>query len=189
MNHQMAIKATRQWVEDVVVGLNLCPFARRELVNETVRFAVTGAETEEALLEALVEELERLVRDDSIETTLLVHPLALRAFHDYNDFLALTDGLLEAMELEGVVQIASFHPDYRFAGTEAEDVENYTNRSPYPMLHLLREDSLEEAIARYPDTAAIPERNIERVENLGLAAMQSMLAACLARATSDPGES
>lgn len=178
MNQQTVIQATRQWVESVVIDLNLCPFARRELVNNRVRFAATEAQTPDALLDDLQQELLKLVDDDSIETTLLVHPAVLHDFHDYNDFLAVADGLVEILELEGVIQVASFHPDYQFAGTAADAAENYTNRSPYPMLHLLREASLEKAIATYPDTDAIPQRNIKRVEALGQDAMKALLAAC-----------
>jgi len=181
MTQQAVIQATRQWVENVVVDLNLCPFARRELVNNRVRFAVTEARTTDALLGGLQQELMKLVDDDSIETSLLIHPGVLQDFHDYNDFLAVADGLVDILELEGVIQIASFHPHYQFAGTTADAAENYTNRSPYPMLHLLREASLERAIAAYPDTDAIPQRNIERVEALGQDAMKALLAACQPR--------
>ncbi|SET41408.1 DUF1415 domain-containing protein [Marinobacter segnicrescens] len=181
MNKQAIIDTTRQWVEKVVIDLNLCPFARRELVNNRIRFTVTGAQTPDALLMELQHELLRLTDDDSIETTLLIHPEVLRDFPDYNDFLDVADGLVQLLELEGVLQIASFHPQYQFAGTTENAVENYTNRSPWPMLHLLRESSLERAIASYPDTADIPARNIERVEGLGLAAMEALLASCQAK--------
>ncbi|GGY59714.1 DUF1415 domain-containing protein [Marinobacter zhanjiangensis] len=175
MNQQAVVQATRRWVEDVVVDLNLCPFARRELINNRVRFAVTDVQTPDALLGDLQRELLKLVDDNSIETTLLIHPGVLQDFHDYNDFLAMADGLVEILELEGVIQIASFHPHYQFAGTAADAAENYTNRSPWPMLHLLREASLEKAIAAYPDTDAIPRRNIERVEALGANHMKALL--------------
>lgn len=178
MNQQAVIQATRNWVETVVVDLNLCPFARRELVNNRVRFAVTEAQTADALLSELQREMMKLVDDVSIETTLLIHPGVLQDFHDYNEFLAMADGLVDILELEGVIQIASFHPHYQFAGTTADAAENYTNRSPWPMLHLLREASLEQAIAAYPDTDAIPQRNIERVEALGQDAMKALLASC-----------
>lgn len=181
MNKQAIIDTTRQWVEKVVIDLNLCPFARRELVNNRIRFTVTAAQTPDALLMELQQELLRLADDDSIETTLLIHPEVLRDFPDYNDFLDVADGLVQLLELEGVLQIASFHPQYQFAGTTENAVENYTNRSPWPMLHLLRESSLERAIASYPDTADIPARNIERVEGLGLAAMEALLASCQAK--------
>ena len=137
------IEATRRWLETVVVGLNLCPFANRELVNNRVRFTVTTANSEQQLLKALENELGRLTRDDSVETTLLIHPQVLADFLDYNEFLGVADRLLTEMKLEGIYQIASFHPRYQFAGTDQDDVENYTNRSPYQMLHLIREASLE----------------------------------------------
>lgn len=130
MNQQAVIQATRNWVETVVVDLNLCPFARRELVNNRVRFAVTEAQTADALLSELQREMMKLVDDVSIETTLLIHPGVLQDFHDYNEFLAMADGLVDILELEGVIQIASFHPHYQFAGTTADAAENYTNRSP-----------------------------------------------------------
>lgn len=177
-NEQAVIHSTRRWVEDVVVGLNLCPFARRELVNERIAFVVSDAADEETLLADLQLELLRLTDDEQIETTLLIHPRVLQDFHDYNDFLAAADGLIELLGLEGVLQIASFHPRYQFAGTAPEAVENTTNQSPWPMLHLLREASLERAIANYPDPERIPQRNIERVTALGRPAMEALLAAC-----------
>lgn len=160
------------------MGLNLCPFAKRELVNNRVRFTVTEADTEEQLLMDIQDELELLNSDEEIETTLLIHPNVLQDFYDYNQFQNLVDSLLEQMELNGVYQIASFHPDYQFGGTEPDDVENYTNRSPYPMLHLIREESLEQAIASYPDPDQIPERNIELLKSLGRDKMQALLQAC-----------
>ncbi len=178
MGHEKTIGPVRHWVETVVVGLNLCPFARRELVNGRVRFSVSEAETEEQLLADLQAELELLNNDEAVETTLLIHPGVLQDFFDYNQFLNYVDRLLMQMELEGVYQVASFHPDYQFSGTRPDDVENYTNRSPYPMLHLIREDSLERAIASYPDPDRIPERNIELLESLGRDKMQALLQAC-----------
>ena len=129
------------------MGLNLCPFAKRELLANRVRFSVTQVATEEQLLAELQGELERLNSDDSIETTLLIHPEVLQDFYCYNQFLDYVDGLLREMALEGVYQVASFHPDYQFGGTEPDDAENYTNRSPYPILQLIREASLEKAVA------------------------------------------
>jgi len=170
------IEATRRWLSDVVIGLNLCPFARRELVNERIRFVVTEAVSDEALLRALQAELTHLNQHPETETTLLIHPGALQDFLEYNEFLAVADGLLADMELEGVYQVASFHPDYQFGGTATDDAENYTNRSPYPMLHLLREHSLERAIAGYPDTESIPDQNIALMNRLGAKHMRRMLA-------------
>ena len=177
MGHKKKIGPVRHWVETVVVGLNLCPFAKRELVNDRVRFSVSEAETEEQLLADLQAELELLNNDEAVETTLLIHPGVLQDFFDYNQFLNYVDSLLMQMELEGVYQVASFHPDYQFSGTRPDDVENYTNRSPYPMLHLIREDSLERAIAGYPHPERIPERNIELLESLGRDKMQALLKA------------
>jgi uncharacterized protein len=168
-------KATRQWLEEVVIGLNLCPFARKELVNNRVRFVVSSADSEEALLAVLQAELLHLDDHPETETTLLVHPDVLADFETYNDFLAVGDGLLELLELDGIFQIASFHPDYRFAGTGADDAENFTNRSPFPMLHLLREASVERAVESHPDPDAIPERNIALMQRLGTAKMRQRL--------------
>lgn len=168
----------RRWVEDLVVGLNLCPFAGRELVRNRVRFAVTDAATEEQLLAALEMELALLNDDANIETTLLVHPEVLQDFFDYNQFLDSAERLLIRTELEGTYQIASFHPDYQFAGTVADDVENYTNRSPYPLLHILREESLVLRIAAYPEVGQIPARNIEQMKFLGREKLQALIKGC-----------
>ena len=178
MKHEDIIKPVRNWVETVVIGLNLCPFAKRELVRNRVRFSVTEALTEEQLLEDLQAELELLNNDETIETTLLIHPDVLQDFYDYNQFLNYVDDLLGQLELDGIYQVASFHPKYQFGGTEPDDVENYTNKSPYPMLHLIRESSLEQAIASYPDSDKIPERNIELLETMGREKMSALLQAC-----------
>ena len=161
------ISTVRDWLESVVIELNLCPFAKRELSNDRVRFAETEATNEVQLLQALETELERLCASDSIETTLLIHPNVLADFEDYNQFLGLADGLLVQMELDGVFQIASFHPHYQFADTQPDDAENYTNRSPFPLLHILREESLSRAIEHTPDVDQIPLRNIEKMNELG----------------------
>lgn len=176
MSDEKIILAVRNWVENLVVGLNLCPFAKRELVKNRVRFVTTTANNEEQLVLALQAELTLLNNDPSIETTVLIHPEVLQDFYDYNDFLDVADAVLVEMELDGVYQIASFHPDYQFGGTQADDAENYTNRSPYPVLHLLREDSLEQVIADYPDVDDIPERNIALMNELGTPKLQALLA-------------
>lgn len=168
------IRATRDWLESVVIGLDLCPFAKRELVKERVRFSVTETTDEVALLQALESELQLLFGDEAIETTLLLHPGALKDFADYNQFLDLAEGLLTQMNLEGVFQIASFHPDYQFADTQPDDAENFTNRSPYPTLHILREASLSRAIAGYPDIERVPVRNIEKMKALSAAQLKSL---------------
>ena len=178
-NDEEIIQAVRQWVETFVVGMNLCPFAKRELVKNRVRFVTTAATTAEQLLQVLQTELELLNADPSVETTLLIHPAVLQDFYDFNDFLGCADILLLDMELEGIYQVASFHPDYQFGGTRPGDAENYTNRAPYPVLHLLREESLERVIADYPDVDDIPERNIELMNSLGQDKLQALLKSCL----------
>ena len=167
----------RRWLERAVIGLNLCPFAKAVYVREQVRIVVSDASTPRALLEELGEEMARL-RDtpaEQIDTTLLVHPQVLTDFLDYNDFLDEADALLEALELDGVLQVASFHPHYQFAGTEPDYVENLTNRAPHPILHLLREDSVERAAAAYPEPDAIIERNIATMQALGLDGFRKLL--------------
>ena len=178
-NEEQVVLAVRKWVETLVVGMNLCPFAKRELVKNRVRFVATAATTQEQLLQVLRAELELLNTDSAIETTLLIHPDVLQNFYDFNDFLHDADSLLVEMEEEGIYQIASFHPDYQFGGTSPRDAENYTNRSPYPVLHLLREDSLERVIADYPNVDDIPQRNIELMNELGRDKLQALLKSCL----------
>jgi hypothetical protein len=179
VNEDAITAAVRQWLESVVVDLNLCPFAKRELVRERVRFSVTAATSDVQLLMALERELEFLNQNASVETTLLIHPQVLQSFNAYNQFLSQADGLLVQMNLEGVYQVASFHPDYQFGGTAPDDVENYTNRSPYPVLHLLREETLAQVIADSPDIDEVPVRNIALMNRLGRDKMQAMLQACL----------
>jgi len=166
-NNEKIIRSVQTWVELFVVDMNFCPFAKRVLTDNRVRFIVTDAMTEEQLLTTLQVELELLNNDPSIETTLLIHPGVLQDFYDFNQFLDSADQLLQQMKLEGVYQVASFHPDYQFDGTEPDDVENYTNRSPYPVLHLIREQSLERALAEFPDSDQIPARNIALMKRLG----------------------
>ncbi|RLA40938.1 MAG: DUF1415 domain-containing protein [Gammaproteobacteria bacterium] len=178
LNQQQIIESVRQWVETVVIGLNLCPFAREELINNRIRFAVSDAITEEQLLATLHTELALLDSNKAIETTLLIHPNVLADFDDYNQFLSYADNLLAQMSFAGIYQIASFHPDYQFAGTNPGDAENYTNRSPYPILHLLREASLERAIAGYADADKIPERNIALMETMGAEKLKALLQGC-----------
>lgn len=180
MNEDTVIRQTRCWVESVVVGLGLCPFARHVLENDQLRITVCMSPDEADLMQALVDELTRLdsTPASEIDTTLLVHPQVLTDFSRYNEFLWLFDELLHDRGYEGVYQLASFHPGYCFEGSNENDPANYTNRSPWPMLHLLREDSLERAIAVYPDTEQIPERNVECLRGMGLDAVQRLLADC-----------
>ena len=164
------IAETRRWLEQIVIGLNLCPFAKAVYVKDQVRFVLSNATTVEALVEELAEELV-LLRDtpaEQIDTTLIVHPDVLTDFLDYNDFLDNADAAIEALDLQGILQVASFHPQYQFAGVAPDDVSNYTNRAPYPTLHLLREDSVERAVAAFPDPDVIVERNIETLDKLGI---------------------
>ncbi len=178
------IAVVRRWVETVVVGLTLCPFARRELETGRVRFSVTDARSQDALLAALQQELKTLIGNPRIETTILIHPQVLTDFLAYNQFLDVADALLEAMDLVGTVQIASFHPAYQFAGCAADDAENYSNRSPYPMLHLLREDSVALAVDGHPDIDSIPAVNQARLRALGRDELQALLDACFGKAGS-----
>jgi hypothetical protein len=164
------IAATRRWLERAVIGLNLCPFAKAVHVKRQIRFVLSGATTTAALRGELEDELRRLhaTPAEQIDTTLIVHPHVLQDFLDYNDFLDEADAAVEALGLAGEIQVASFHPNYQFAGTAYDDAGNCTNRSPYPMLHLLREASVERAVAAYPDPDVIVERNLATMERLGL---------------------
>lgn len=172
-----ALAETRHWLQHAVIGLNLCPFAKAVVAKQQVRMVLSDASTPEALLEQLGEEL-LLLRDTpaaEIDTTLLVHPDVLQDFLDYNDFLETADALVVSLGLEGELQVASFHPDYQFADSAPDDVENCTNRSPYPTLHLLREDSIERAVMAYPDPDVIVARNIDTLRTLGHAGWQRIL--------------
>jgi hypothetical protein len=159
------VAETREWIEKVVVGLELCPFAAQPLREGRVRIQVSEATTPEDLASDLASELARLEREPAaeLETTLLVHPRVLLAFEDYNRFLDVADMLLEELGLVGAIQIASFHPGYRFAGAPPDDPANATNRSPHPMLHLLREESVADAVRSHPDPLGIPRRNAEKL--------------------------
>jgi hypothetical protein len=171
-----AIAATRTWIEAAVIGLNLCPFAKAVYVKNQIRYVVSNAETQVALMQDLERELEMLAETspDDIDTTLIIHPWVLSDFLDYNDFLDMADGLVEGMDLEGVLQVASFHPQYQFADTAVDDITNYTNRSPYPTLHILREASVDAAVAAFPDADSIVERNISTLRKLGIAGWMAL---------------
>ena len=172
------VDETRRWIADVVIGLNLCPFARRVFDGDKIRYVVSEADDVSKLALDLAAELTALSQApiEETETTLLIHPHALHDFHDYNDFLDDADSLLLELDLEGVIQIASFHPRYQFAGTEADAIENFTNRSPYPMLHLLREESVSAVAVNEDELLAIPERNIATLRALGMAKLRELLA-------------
>lgn len=171
------VASVRNWLERAVVGLNLCPFARAPMVHGRLRMQVSQARDADALLADLDHELSLLGERPSseLETTLLVHPYVLTDFDDYNDFLTIADLAVRMRGMEGEIQVASFHPDYQFADSEADDIENYTNRSPHPILHLLRESSIDAAVAAMPDTDAIYERNMNTLRTLGLNGWQALL--------------
>jgi hypothetical protein len=171
-------KQVDSWLTSIVIGLNLCPFAQREYKKNSIRFKTSFAVHEQDIVTDLAVELSILSKQQEIETSLLILPTALTEFEYFNDFLGVADSLLEEMNLDGVFQIASFHPDYRFAGTNNDDAENYTNRAPYPILHILRESSLDWAVDEHPDTDQIPLDNIALMNNLGVEHMRKMLADC-----------
>lgn len=177
MNTIAVIERTRHWIADVVIGLNLCPFARRVFDAGLIRYEVTEAADAETLAAVLIQELRALaeIPTNEVETALLIHPNALTDFRDYNDFVIETESLIADLGLEGVIQIAGFHPHYQFAGTQPKDVENYTNRSPYPMLHLLREDSITAVNDDPEKLAEIPQRNIETLRRLGRKRIEALL--------------
>ena len=168
---ERAIAETRAWMRRAVIGLNLCPFARAVDVKGQVRYVVSDATDAESLLAALCDELQRLADTDAavVDTTMLIHPGVLTDFADFNDFLELADAAVEDLDLDGVLQVASFHPRFQFADTEPDDITNATNQSPYPTLHLLREDSVDRAVAAFPEAEAIFERNMDTLEKLGAA--------------------
>lgn len=170
------IADTRRWLERAVIGLNLCPFAKAVAVRDQVRFVLSDATTPAALLAQLGEELLHLrdIPADVTDTTLLVHPQVLGDFLDYNDFLGEADALVESLGLDGELQVASFHPDYRFADAGPDDIGNFTNRAPHPTLHLLREASIDRAVAAYPDPDVIVERNLATLERLGIAGWRAL---------------
>jgi len=174
MQQNRIVADVRCWLESFIIELNLCPFAKRELVKNRIRFTVSSAVSAEQLLTALLEEMRLLEADPETETTLLIHPDVLQEFEGYNQFLDLADALIDQEGYGGVFQVASFHPQYRFAQTE-DEAENYSNRSPYPLLHILRESSVAVQVESYPDIAAIPQKNIELLRKLGVEKLRSLL--------------
>ncbi len=185
--------ATQAWLEKAVIGLNLCPFAKAVHLKRQIRYVVSAAADEEALLGDLLQELKFLAAADpeQVDTTLLIHPRVLGDFPAYNDFLDLADAAVAELGLEGEIQVASFHPAYQFAGTAPDAIENFSNRAPYPTLHLLREASVEKAVAAFPDTADaadVYERNIETLTALGPAGWRQLWVAQGAAITEGPEE-
>jgi uncharacterized protein len=182
------IAQTQAWVERVVIGLNLCPFAKAPQTKGRVRYVVSAATDTDALRRDLLDELRALSEApaEQIETTLLIAPQVLQDFDDYNAFLADADGAVAELRLRGVLQVASFHPQYRFAGSQADDITNATNRSPYPLLHLIREASIARAVAAFPDTDTIFETNIATLQTLGAAGWAALQQQCRADAAVRP---
>lgn len=171
-----AIADTQAWLEKAVIGLNLCPFAKAVHVKQQVRYVLSQAQQPDQLKQDLITELQLIAVSDPQrhDTTLLIHPFVLADFYDFNDFLRTAEQALKKTGLAGVIQIASFHPGYQFTDCGADDIENYTNRAPYPILHLLREDSIEKAVAAFPDASDIYERNIATLRKLGLEGWQNL---------------
>ncbi len=178
MDDQAVIDATRRWISSIVIELNLCPFAQRVFDADRIRYVVSDAADENRLLADLGRELTALITVpiSVVETTFLIHPLALADFLDFNDFLGAAEEVVANLGLQGTVQIASFHPKYQFAGSDADAVENYTNRSPYPMLHLLREESIFNVAEDTKQLLEIPRRNIATLRSLGIAKIREKLA-------------
>lgn len=176
VTNEEAIAATKLWVERAVIGLNLCPFAKGVQVKNQIRYVVSAAQTPEELLADVLREFEVLAESspEATDTILLIHPHVLTDFLDYNDFLAVVDAALEDVDLAGELQVASMHPQYQFADTELDDITNYTNRSPYPTLHILREDSIDQAVAAFPEAEQIFEKNIETMRKLGHAGWNAL---------------
>lgn len=178
LDHATILRQTLKWLSTVIIAHGVCPFAKREVDADSIHYAVIEARDLQGQLEDILMHCAELDADSQRETSLLVFPAALSDFEDYLDMLDMANALLMQEGYEGVYQLASFHPDYQFAGVGPEDASHYTNRSPYPMLHILREASVERAVKNYPNPEKIPERNIKFTQGLGVAAMQKLLAEC-----------
>jgi uncharacterized protein len=173
------VEQTTKWIRDVVIGLNFCPFAARELKQGTVHYELCMEEDQKKALTAFLHECERLDKNPAIETSFLIFPNSFQRFDKYLDLLAMSQELIVQKKYEGIYQVASFHPHYCFADAPQDDAANYTNRSPYPMLHLLREESIEKVLEKYPDPDEIPERNVKFAREKGVAYMKMLRDACL----------
>jgi hypothetical protein len=174
---QQIVETTKLWLERFVIGLNLCPFAKHPFRNDKIRYIVFEGDNLEKLTETWLKEANELAETTPsvLETTLIILPEVLDEFEEYLDFVEMAEFILAEVDLEGVIQIASFHPDYQFDETEPTDVENYTNRSPFPMLHLIREDSIMRAVEAYPEVGDIPNNNIDTMNKLGITRVKQML--------------
>ncbi len=169
LSDEDVIAQTKVWLERAVIGLNLCPFAKSVHIKNQIRYVVSPAQTPEQLAADLVAELEVLAEanPEKIDTTLLIHPYVMQDFLDYNDFLEVADATVEELDLDGILQVASFHPQYQFEDTQLDDIDNFTNRAPFPTLHLLREESIDKAVAAFPEAEEIYEKNIQTLRALG----------------------
>ena len=176
MSDEEVLTQTRHWLEKAVIGLNLCPFAKAVYAKNQVRLVVSHARHADDLLEELDSELDLLVATpaEQLETTLLIHPTLFEDFLDFNDFLEIAEGVVDEHGLEGIIQLVSFHPQYQFDGTEPDDISNYTNRAPFAVLHLLREESVNRAVEVFPEAEAIFEQNISTLEKLGHAGWKAL---------------
>ena len=178
-NEQQIIKHSQNWVSKLIVKYNICPFARREVERGSIRYIVIEELNKQVVLQFLLDECRYLDEHSETETTLFIMPVGLEGFYDFLDFVEMANDLLEKQEYEGVYQLANFHPDYCFAGEPQSEPSNYTNRSPYPTLHIIREKSMEMAINNHPDVGAIPERNIDFANKKGNAFFADILASCM----------
>ncbi len=188
MDHQKFVDETAKWVEHVVIKHNFCPFAHKPVKHKLIRYQVCMAKNEENIMHKLIDELI-LLRDTDckhVETSIVIAPNALACFEDYNQFLGLVDTLLQQFNLQGTLQVAGFHPKYQFIDLGADDVRNYTNRSPYPMFHLIREESVEKARNSHIDTETIPEKNMSLLLELGLARIKNQLDSCYQHTNKKP---
>jgi len=172
------VEQTKKWIARVVIGCNFCPFASRELKRNSIHYQVESSTETDECLYAFIQECIRLDDNENIDTSFLIFEHAFQQFDDYLDLVALAEKLLKKQGYEGIYQVASFHPQYLFAGSTEKDASNYTNRSIYPMLHLLREESIEKALEKYPDPAQIPERNIKFAEEKGIEYMKKLWLMC-----------
>ncbi|KJZ13914.1 hypothetical protein TW85_12040 [Marinomonas sp. S3726] len=176
---ELVSKQTLKWVTSFIVDLNVCPFAKREVEHDSIRLSVVRSKKTAFALEELMAEIAWLDENTETETSLVVFPTLFSDFESYLDFVAMTEDIMFEQGYEGTYQVATFHPDYCFDGVEQDDVSNYTNRSPYPMIHLLREASVEKAIEFYGDTTGIPDDNIALMEEMGLEKVETILQSCL----------
>ncbi len=179
MTQETIIQQTINWIQSVVIGCNFCPFAAKALLKKSVRYAVLPSANNKGVLEKLIQEMYHLDGDEDIETTFIILPENFGDFNAYLSLVEMAEKLMEQEDYEGIYQLASFHPQYCFAGEDINDAANYTNRSPYPMLHILREDSITEALEHFPNPEGIPEKNIAFARSKGLAYMHLLLTACM----------